>query len=491
MHLSPQQSAAVNWINSGSGSIILEAVAGAGKTTTLVQMLASTEGSVAFCAYNKAIANEIATKVEPLGLGNRVSTGTCHSFGFSAIRKAFPRAKVDGRKLLTLAEGIQEDMRQFACSTVSMAKQIGIGALNQSGDKSAWYSMVEHHSLEDLLPEHVSLEEGLQAAYKLLTASNNAISTTIDFDDMIYAPVLLGLKLWQNDWVLLDEAQDTNTTRRALVRMMLKPKGRLVAVGDPHQAIYGFTGADHDSLNRIAEEFNAGRMPLTVTYRCPRQVVNVARQWVDHITAHETAPEGEVSTALLEDLIEGQAFGQTDAILCRNTRPLVELAYRLIRRGTACRVEGRSIGEGLIKLASRWKVKTISALRNKVQGWAEKEIAKAQAKGQDSRCSVIEDQAATLGVLMDVCKDDDSISVLVDNIRKLFGDSDPEKGQTILTLSTIHKSKGREWDKVFALGMSKYSPSKWARKEWELLQEKNLCYVQVTRAKKSLVLVEV
>ena len=53
------------------------------------------------------------------------------------------------------------------------------------------------------------------------------------------------------------------------------------------------------------------------------------------------------------------------------------------------------------------------------------------------------------------------------------------------------KAKGREWNHVFALGMNKYSPSKWARNEWEIEQERNLCYVQVTRAKQHLTIVNV
>jgi DNA helicase-2/ATP-dependent DNA helicase PcrA len=77
----------------------------------------------------------------------------------------------------------------------------------------------------------------------------------------------------------------------------------------------------------------------------------------------------------------------------------------------------------------------------------------------------------------------------VEKIRSLFSDTEGE--QKVLTLSTIHKAKGKEWDRVFALGMDTYSPSKWARKEWELEQEDNLCYVQVTRSKQHLTLVNV
>jgi len=60
-----------------------------------------------------------------------------------------------------------------------------------------------------------------------------------------------------------------------------------------------------------------------------------------------------------------------------------------------------------------------------------------------------------------------------------------------LRLCTVHRSKGREWDRVFLVGRNQYMPSKYAKKEWEFKQEENLMYVAVTRAKKELVEVEV
>ena len=186
--------------------------------------------------------------------------------------------------------------------------------------------------------------------------------------------------------------------------------------------------------------------------------------------------------------IESDAFKESDAILCRTTKPLIELAYKLIREGIPCRVEGRSIGEGLVKLAMRWKtVKTVRQLDEKLSKWESQEMEKAKERENNERCATIEDQVGTLRILMENCKPSDSIEVLVQNIRNLFSDSDGNQ-RKVLTLSTIHKAKGREWDRVFALDMDRLSPSRWARKDWEISQENNLCYVQVTRAKKHLTL---
>lgn len=131
------------------------------------------------------------------------------------------------------------------------------------------------------------------------------------------------------------------------------------------------------------------------------------------------------------------------------------------------------------KLAKRWKrVITVGDLDAKLEEWEQHEIGKDQEKkgGNNDRCATVEDQAGTLRVLIENCDPSDPIEVLVSNIRGLFSDSDGNQ-KKVLTLSTIHKAKGREWDRVFALGMDQYSPSRWARKPWELLQERNLCYV--------------
>src|SRR5262249_35953012 len=119
-----------------------------------------------------------------------------------------------------------------------------------------------------------------------------------------YMPLVSQMFIYQQDWVLVDEAQDTNASRRAFVAKLLKPTGRSIWVGDPAQAIYGFTGADSKSLDTIRERFNAQLLNLTVTYRCPKQIVKKAQQWVKHIEAHESAPEGTIKDVNVANLLD-------------------------------------------------------------------------------------------------------------------------------------------------------------------------------------------
>jgi superfamily I DNA/RNA helicase len=488
---SPQQAAAIAAATGDVRHQIIPSVAGSGKTTVLVEITKNIDNNktAAFCAFNKSISLEIEQRISKFELNN-VKVGTLHSFGFGALRRAVSRVKVDANKLRNIARqeftGEFEKLQQFVISAAAMAKEVGIGAIVNNNIEN-WCDMLDHHNLWDSLPNDVNFERGIDAAQYLLNC-NNTTKNIIDFSDMIYFPILFDMKIWQYDYVLLDEAQDTNGPRRALVKKMLKPNGKLIAVGDPHQAIYGFTGADNKSLDIIKEEFNAIETPLSVTYRCPKNIVQFAQKWVSHIEAHESTPDGIVDSCDLKDI--SNLVSSEDVIICRNTKPLVELAYSLLRQSIPCKVEGRAIGEGLIKIAQRWKnIKTVGELSNKLTQWAGSEIEKYKVKGNDNRCQVIEDQVKTLEVFIEECDNSDSISILVDKIRSLF--SDTEGQQKVLTLSTIHKAKGKEWQRVFALGMNVYSPSKWASKEWEMEQEDNLCYVQVTRAKNHLTIVNV
>lgn len=489
---SPQQAAAIEWVRSGTGNAILKAVAGAGKTTTLLEMVgALPAGSrAALVAYNKDIATELKEKIATRGLA--AEAGTVHSFGFAALRRANRNIKVEGKKVSMIMDTLQIApwYRDVVGQLVSLAKQSGVGALVNSNDVNVWNEIFAHHDLTLALPEEFRRDvnaqnEAIRLAQGVLEASNRNIDV-IDFDDMCYLPLYLGLKPFQYDFVMLDEAQDTNETRRALVRLMVKDGGRFVAVGDPAQAIYGFTGANSDSLDRIAADFNAIELPLTVTYRCPKAVVEVARQWVSHIEAHESAPEGAYARATYDQLMMFKPNGGDDVILCRKTAPLIALAYCLIRNGVACKVEGREIGTGLLKLVRKWKkIATISAFLDKLTDWSDKEIQKAKVRKADALVAKIEDQVECLQEIAATLNGRDPLTMLEAKIDALFSEKVKEQG--ILTLSTIHRSKGREWNRVFWLGRDQWQPSPWARQAWQIEQEVNLMYVAATRAKEQLI----
>jgi len=483
---SAQQADFFNWITHGAGSCVLEARAGTGKTTTLIEALMRMQGSIFFGAYNKKIAVEIEQRAPKLP---NLAISTMHAAGFGIWRKVHRGVKVNNNKCRDLfremisTENPHRQLESIVLKLVSYAKQAGLGILVSGKADQSWFDLIEHFDIDtlDLGTEVIDLSK------RILAKSIAADNVQVDFDDMIYAPLVHKCKAPEYDWVLIDEAQDTNATRRALALLMLKRGGRLVAVGDRHQAIYGFTGADADALDLIAKAVSAVSMPLTVTYRCPKSVIAEAHKYVTDIEAHPSAPEGKVSN-LVGSIVQAAKPG--DAILCRFNAPIIELVYTFIAEGVAAKVEGRDIGSGLKSLARRWKVKSFAALNSRLDTYLEREVAKYRAKEQESRAAAVEDKVTCVKVIAARVERlqpgvHDAVQAVCDEIDKIFVDTDgTTDASKFVLLSTIHKSKGREFDRVIWL---QTGPSKWARMAWEQIQEKNLCYVAITRAKKELV----
>lgn len=496
---SPQQTDFISWCKNGAGNAILQAVAGAGKTTTILQACAVTaNGSVQIAAFNKRIADEIKLKVAAMGMNGRVSADTFHALGFRAWRNiASPKLKVDGNKLHQIAdENTPQYLKSFAVKLVSLAKQQGIGLRHLSiRNKLLYNEIIDHHGLVELLSKNGEIEvtdelveEGIEAAINMLLESNKRIHYVIDFDDMLYAPLLENVRIKQSNWVFVDEAQDSNTVRRMFVRKMMNLDSRAVFVGDERQAINGFAGADNESMQTIKKDFNCIELPLTVTYRCPKLVVSQAQILVSYIEAHDTAPEGVVDNISFEDFTKTK-FNATDAILCRNTAPLVSVAYSLIKQGIGCRVEGKDIGAGLLALANRWKIRDLSRLLDKLEEFAEKRIDKMMSEGKEVAAANFSDRVDSLKVIIEMLPPGSDINTLQQTITTMFGDSTEKYAKQLLTLSTVHKSKGREWETVFLLGREQFMPSRYARQEWQKIQEDNLIYVAITRTQHRLVYV--
>ena len=485
-----------DFIEHESGSCVIQAVAGSGKTTTIVDALEMIPDNLytTFLAFNRAIADELRTRVP-----KHVRAATFHSQGMGAwIKYCKGKPEVDENKSARLFRGMLEqkfppenaandDQRNFlndtyfsfVCKMVSLAKGAGVGYLIPD-TPDTWFDLMEHFDVQ-VESDNGDDAEGIELAREILRRSNAVGKKIMDYDDMIFLPLINNVRFWRNDYLFVDESQDVNAVQLALLKRMLKPGGRLVAVGDSAQAIYGFRGADSNAMARIVEEFDAVELPLSVSYRCSKNVVRFARDFVEHIEPHYGAPDGVVGN--LGDEYKLTMFQQTDGIICRNTAPLIELAFALIRERVPCKVMGRDIGRGLVSLIKKMAVKSIDHLIDRLDGWRSREIAKLESKGREDRAQVIDDKhASIMAVIEHLDENNRTIPKLISEIERMFTDNGADK----LTLATIHKSKGLEWNRVFILGFEELQPSPWARKSWHKIQETNLQYVAITRAKMDL-----
>lgn len=182
-----------------------------------------------------------------------------------------------------------------------------------------------------------------------------------------------------------------------------------------------------------------------------------------------TAPLGSVAYPhewRMSDLIS------TDAIICRNSAPLVNVAFRLIANRVACHILGRDIGANLIKLIKGFRATSREELVQKLDRYEERESRKRESETVEDRCNCLRFIVANCA----------SVDEAIATIEDLFKDR-----ANAITLSTIHKAKGLEWETVYLLDRLKLMPSRFAKLDWQKEQEKNLLYVAVTRAKVNLI----
>lgn len=481
---SAYQQALYDFVQNGAGSVVVVSVAGSGKTTSIVQALSYIPfmESVHVLAFNTEIANVFKLKI-PRTMRN-VTSSTFHSVGYRALCDHFgmKRLEPNGRKLQALVrerlKSFEERRRYeaFICRLVDLAKGHGIGALVPD-ELGEWEALVIHHDLT-LDDPRAKEQKAIEYARELLEWSTEAAEKNYqtDFSDQLYLTVKWDLPVDRKDWVFVDEAQDTNPIRRAIIAKVLLPDGRLVAVGDPCQSIYGFTGASVDAIDLIKARWDCIELPLSVCYRCPTTVIKQAQTLVPYIEAAPQAAEGAVL-----HLSEREGLARltgADAVLCRNNAPLVDLAYTCITKGIPCQILGRDIGKGLQSLVDKMQAPDVDELIQRLGAYRAREMTRLLEADQHGRAQAVDDRVQSLYTLIDnLGETDRTLPGLAGALDRLFSDQIEAK----LTLSTVHKAKGKEWPQV-AILKPELMPAPWAESDWEQEQERNIQYVAWTRA---------
>ncbi len=506
LKLSAEQLAILNFVDGGEGNILVAARAGTGKSFIIrkaIPLMRPATGygraTVAICAFNTKIAKFMAIKVVEDGNDNS-DAGTFHSFGCRALRCAFPKAMLEGRgakragykKFDRIADELQIPpyLHGFVKKAMSLAMQRGFGILFPLNDRDQWFDLVAHYDLENEIGEdnvacqlkgrEVLTKMGLQFAAKAIKRGIEIVHEVYSFDDMLYIPLVLNLPLRQYDWVCVDEAQDSNALRRLMAVRMTKEGGRRMWVGDKFQSINGFAGADNDSLDIILEKDRCKVLSLTRTYRCGKQIVAKVKSIVKDYEAADSNPDGEVLT-IDEATFATLNLTPDDAIICRNTKPLVKVAYSLLKRGMACHIEGKDIAGKLLDLVNRYKVKTVPALKDKLVAYRDREVTKLMDAKKEMEAEALADQIETVFAIIEGLDKGADVEALRQRINGMFEDTDGNKAETV-TLMTAHKSKGLEFRRVFGFGNNRYFPSKYAKQDWQVEQELNLLVVLWTRA---------
>ncbi len=452
-------------IASGVGHTQVIARAGSGKTSTIIESFYHLpKGKTALMvAFNKSIQTELASRA-PEG----VDVLTLHSLGFRACRRAYPMLKnpdsdkLQGHIRAVIGDENNYDLRSSIAKAVALSKSYLIDSYVDIDQ------LIDSHGI-DLIDEN--RRDFIAIVQKVMNGCKND-TARIDFDDMIWFPLVHNLRVPQYDFVFVDEAQDLSVSQIQLALKSCKSGGRIISVGDDRQAIYSFRGADSQAIPNIIKQLSAKTLPLSVTYRCAKSIADLAKNIVPDLEPAPNAEIGLVQT-ISENQIE-QMVKPGDFILSRINAPLISWCLTLLRNNIPANIQGRDLGKSLLSLVKSSKAKTIDGLLKWLDNYREKEIERLVALKRDT--NAIEDKVECLIAL---CNGASSVNDVKSNIERLFHDGDDTNR---VILSSTHKAKGMERDRVFMLSKT-YRPGKG-------LEEDNLVYVAQTRAKKELYLVQ-
>lgn len=461
-------------------NILISAVAGSGKTSTLLELLKLTHVQTTFVAFNKSIQQEIEAKV---GQQSNVDVMTIHSLGMKALMRHFRRKlEVKSNKIWDFTNKLNKQWdipkNKYVQTVLTIQNLVDIYRLTMCETDDRLREVADGLGI-DYTNDDIRYSMEVLAEYKVY----NQNPEVIDFTDMIYIPATnkqIGLTV-RPKLVFIDECQDLNACQHALIdRMIKKNHSRFVACGDPYQSIYGFAGADSNSFNQFLDKPNVKQMPLSICYRCPTRVVDKANQVHNIMEPFEGNEPGEVRLGKQTEIQEG------DMVLCRNVKPLVKVYFNLLAQGKKASIRGKDLGKGLIKLVKPFEYQSVghlmvslsSKLNQKRQELIEREI-----ESPSNHPSYVNLQEK-IEVITFVGEQFERASQIIDFFEKLFQDNQ-KKG---VMLSTVHKSKGLESSNVFLLDRQ-LIPSKFAKTPDQIKQELNLMYVAITRSQSKLIFI--
>jgi DNA helicase IV len=168
--------------------------------------------------------------------------------------------------------------------------------------------------------------------------------------------------------VLIDEYQDLSPVNRRMVERLCR-RSRQIGVGDEAQAIYGFRGADESSMPTAIEQFNMDVLPLSLTFRCPSNIVDNVKWRVPNFRAFNAGGKVEtLSDFELED---------NSAVICRNNAPLLAVAMKEVLKGNTVDVSGVDIGAKVIKTMEKLGSETMTQRQtiSAINDWLDEKLS--------------------------------------------------------------------------------------------------------------------
>lgn len=456
MQPTKEQQKVVDFVTNSDKNLKINAYAGSGKTSTLVQVAKTNpDKSFLYLAFNKAIKTEAESKFP-----SNCQVYTLHGLAYNLLARDYFGPTLNSR--LTNRWKNQDYVKFFGAQRSRMNSQSFmmyaarrmVTRFKQSGD----FTIDEHHvdpEHEDKL-RHSGMREAVALAKKVWNEEVR-IGSNIPIDHDTY------LKCFQMsrpdinlcDVILLDEAQDINPVMESILDDL---KTRVILVGDSYQAIYQWRGA-FNAMEKL-EGFES--LWLTKSFRFGDSIANLASRILKMLDKDTPKLEGNSSIpSKIGELKDVERY----TTLFRTNAEMARTALKLIDEDFTVYVEGgvTELCDDLTDLYLLYKGEQKTHKSNKYRIFKNYEEVLEEAEHS-----------------VDIEKDVDLLNTLgkklpeaVDKLKRVVKDK-----RSINTvdriLSTAHKSKGLEWDYVKLNDDFKFITK--SRPEW------NLIYVAITRA---------
>lgn len=458
----------------------LKIVAGAGcsKTTTLSMVAHATQCKSLYLAFNKAMVEEAKNKF-PAWVTVKTTHGLAYSVFGSQIQHKLKRPA--GRYVNVCGTG-SEIARHYRIGPMHFASGANITASGVGIAVKETVNRFEYSSALEITSEHVSYSPAIRllkdstfskAEYDAIVVGYARLlwKERKDPKSQILATHDTYLKLYQMsnpnldqyEVIYLDEAQDTND---CVLDIIQKVKSKLVFVGDPRQQIYGWRG----SVNAMAK-FQCAEATLSTSFRFGQAIADIA-----NVVLSSTAPSklqlkgwDKLNSIAYRYLPEEQQHTR----LYRTNAALILDAVDFLSKGKSVCLEIDV--RDFIKLVQS----TIALYNDDLPNVKHDLIVPF-----DDWSSLTEEATHVGGELQRVVRmvtDGTAMRAL-----RVLGDYQKPANPDI-TMTTAHKSKGREWRVVV---LADDFPSCYnSEGEWVGLteMEENLLYVALTRAREVLV----